>query len=40
MVTGAVMALSFALMPVLQGSGWWVVLRLVSGVGLILPSFA
>jgi MFS family permease len=38
MVAGsAVMALTFALMPVLQGSWWWVLLRLVSGVGLILP---
>lgn len=34
---GVVMALTFALMPVLDGAAWWVLLRFLSGVGLILP---
>jgi MFS family permease len=38
MVAGSVvMAVTFALMPVLNGSWWWVLLRLLSGIGLILP---
>ena len=38
MVAGAALvALSFALMPVLEGVGWWLLLRLLSGVGLTLP---
>ena len=38
MVTGAaVVAASFALMPVLEGVGWWLLLRLLSGFGLTLP---
>ena len=38
MVAGAALvALSFALMPLLEGVGWWLLLRLLSGVGLTLP---
>ena len=38
MVAGAALvATSFALMPVLEGIGWWLLLRLLSGVGLTLP---
>ncbi len=38
MLTGAALvAASFALMPVLEGVGWWLLLRLVSGAGLTLP---
>jgi MFS family permease len=38
MVAGALLvALSFVLMPVLEGVGWWLLLRLLSGVGLTLP---
>jgi MFS family permease len=33
----ALVALSFALMPVLETAGWWLVLRFVSGLGLTLP---
>lgn len=38
MVVGAALVgLSFALMPVLEGVGWWLALRLLSGLGLTLP---
>lgn len=38
MVLGAALvAASFALMPVLDSAGWWLLLRLLSGVGLTLP---
>ncbi len=38
MLIGAVLvAVSFALMPVLEGVGWWLLLRLLSGAGLTLP---
>lgn len=38
MVAGSLLvALSFVLMPVLEGVGWWLLLRLLSGVGLTLP---
>lgn len=38
MVAGAALvAASFVLMPVLEGVGWWLLLRLLSGVGLTLP---
>ncbi len=38
MVLGAALvAVSFALMPVLDGPGWWLLLRFVSGAGLVLP---
>ncbi len=33
----ALVAVSFALMPVLEGVGWWLLLRLLSGAGLTLP---
>ncbi len=38
MVAGAALvALSFVLMPLLEGVGWWLLLRLLSGAGLTLP---
>ncbi|MFC3689848.1 MFS transporter [Aquipuribacter hungaricus] len=38
MVAGAALvALSFVLMPVLDGVGWWLLLRVQSGAGLTLP---
>ncbi len=38
MLTGAALvAATFALMPVLDGVGWWLVLRFLSGLGLTLP---
>lgn len=38
MVAGAALvALTFALMPVLDSPGWWLLLRLLSGAGLALP---
>jgi MFS family permease len=38
MVAGAVLVgLTFLLMPVLEGVGWWLLLRFLSGVGLTLP---
>lgn len=38
MVTGgALVGATFLLMPVLEGTWWWVLLRFVSGLGLTLP---
>jgi len=36
----ALVAASFALMPVLATPGWWLVLRLLAGIGLALPWLA
>ncbi len=33
----ALVALGFVLMPLLEGVGWWLLLRLLSGAGLTLP---
>jgi|GEM_PF-379014 MFS family permease len=38
MLAGAVLgAISFALLPVLDGPGWWLLLRFLAGAGLTLP---